>query len=435
MTPAPDRQAWLLGFGIDAPETGRTGDVHVLHVIGWAVGRDAQARTLEILEQERIVRVAPIRGRRRDVAAAFGIAPETECAFEALVTLPGLRLRTTLTLRIELEDGSRVDAGTIALDREPLRSGYEPRLAPLMVTTLGRSGSTWLMQILAAHPEVVVFRRFPYESAPAKYWTHALRLASESANPVQSADVEDFHASLWWIGANPFHDERLYAQPPLGTWFAGRHVEQLAAFAQRTIDDWYGTLARVQDQPRATYFAEKHMWPGYLPVLTWELYPRAKEIFLVRDFRDMTRSIMAFDEKRGYPGFGRPEGASDEEYLRGELRQMVDSLRRSWAERRDRACLVRYEDLARRPAETVTSMLEYLEVDSAPGAVESVLAHGAEQILSLPGSSHEPTEVAVHRTAGGLDESIDRWRREVDESFASAADEVFGEALAEFGYE
>jgi hypothetical protein len=235
------------------------------------------------------------------------------------------------------------------------------------------------------------------------------------------------------VGANPFHDERVYEQPPLESWFGRAYVERLATFSKRSIEDWYLTLARTQEQPDAVYFAEKHLWPNYLPVLTWELYPRAKELFLVRDFRDMARSIMAFDEKRGFTGFGRPEGASDEDYLRGELRLMARDLQQSWQTRRDRAHLVRYEDLVLDPAASLTSMLEYLELDASPATVEAVLAHGAEDVLRLPGSSHEPTEVQAHRTVRDPRETIGRWRRE-DGSVTALADEVFGEALAEFGY-
>jgi hypothetical protein len=434
VTLLPERGERLLGFEVDSPAIGHKGNVYVLHMIGWTVGRDVPVRSLEIVQNERVVRAVPIRGPRADVAAAHGIPPETDCVFHALVNLVGLKLNTTLTLQVELEDSSRVVAGSVTLTREPLRTGYEPTLAPLMVTTLGRSGSTWLMQLLASHPEVVAFRRFPYESAPAKYWVHMLRVLSEPANLVQSAYPDTFHNDLWWLGANPYHDDRVYEQAPLENWFARTQVERLALFSQRTIEDWYLTLAHAQQQPAPVYFAEKHMWPNYIPVLTWELYPRSKEIFLVRDFRDMARSIMAFDERRGFAGFGRPEGATDEQYLRGELRLMVRDLLRSWQTRRERAHLVRYEDLVLRPAETLTAMLEYLGIDASPPTIEHVMRHGSEEVLTLPGSSGEPAEVSAHRTAPDLAATIGRWRHETDGAFGAVSEEVFGEALAEFGY-
>jgi hypothetical protein len=354
--------------------------------------------------------------------------------FHVLVSLIGLKLEATLSLRVVLDDATRVPVGSITIRRDPLRTFFEPRLAPLMVTCLGRSGSTWLMQILASHPEVVVFRRFPYESAPAKYWLHALRVLSEPANFAESAYTDTFHNDIWWVGNNPFHDDRVHEQVPLETWFAGTYVERLALFFQQTIEDWYMTLARTQVQPAPVYFAEKHMWPNYLPVLTWELYPRAKEVFLVRDFRDVARSIMAFDERRGFAGFGRPEGVTDEEYMRGDLSKMARDLQMSWRTRRERGHLLRYEDLVLQPAETLTAMLEYLEVDSSPATVQEVLARGAEPVLQLPGASYEPSEVQVHRTVADPKATIGRWRREGDDSVQTLANEVFGDVLEEFGY-
>jgi hypothetical protein len=182
------------------------------------------------------------------------------------------------------------------------------------------------------------------------------------------------------------------------------------------------------------YFAEKHMWPNFLTVLTWELYPRAKEVFLVRDFRDMACSIMAFDQRRGFPGFGRPEGATDEEYMRGQLRQMARDLRKSWLTRRHKAHLVRYEDLVHRPAEVVTGMLEYLELDASPAAVAHMLEIGEAPAITLPGSSMDASVVEQHRTTEDLKSSIGRWQRERDESFRALCQEVFGDVLPDFGY-
>jgi hypothetical protein len=289
------------------------------------------------------------------------------------------------------------------------------------------------MQMLASHPQVVVFRRFPYESTPAKYWLHALRVLSEPVNFVESQHPDTF-ADPWWVGNNPYHDDRVYEQDRLSAWFAGAYIESMAASTQRTIDDWYTTLATTQAQADVSYFAEKHLWPTYLPDLAWELYHRTKEVFLVRDFRDMAHSILAFDEKRGYAGFGRPEHSSDEEYMRGELRRMVADLLRSWRARGDRAHLVRYEDLVREPAETLTSMLEYLELDSSPETVGDVLAHGSEKVLSLPGFSYEASEIATHRTVPDPNATIGRWQSEGDESLRALADDIFGDALREFGY-
>src|SRR4051794_27746313 len=359
-------------------------------MIGWAVGRDQPLEAVEIVYHDRVLVTAPVRGARADVSAALGIDPGVDCVFHALVGLVGLKLNATLEVRAVFEDGSRMTVGTVSVQRRPLETEYEPMLAPLLVTTVGRSGSTWLMQILAAHPQVVVFRRFPYESAPAKYWLHMLRVLSQPANFVESAHTDTFHNDIHWVGSNPYHDDRVYEQPLLEAWFGRTYVQSLAEFTKRRIDEWYLSLARTQTQAAPAFFAEKHLWPNFLPGMTWELYPRAKEVFLVRDFRDMASSVLSFDDRRGYPGFGRPAGASDEDYLRGGLRQMAVDLRNSWLSRADRAHLVRYEELVVAPEQTVTAMLAYLGLDSSAETLQHVLAKGSEEVLDLPGASNNP---------------------------------------------
>jgi hypothetical protein len=431
---APDRLEQLLGFEIETPPPGAKRNAHVLHATGWVLGRDRPATAIEVSEGGRMLRTVPVRGPREDVIAAFGAPPDTNCVFHVMISLLGLGLDPALELRVVLEGGTTLPAAHIRLRREPLRSDYEPRLAPLMVTTTGRSGSTYLMQLLASHPQVVVFRRFPYESATGKYWMHMLRVLSEPVNLVESAGPTTFQDDMWWVGNNPFHDDRVYEQPSLEDWFARHYVERLATFSLRSTDDWYLTLARTQAQPAPVYFAEKHMGSNLLPALTKELYPHAKEVFLVRDFRDMARSIIAFDDQRGYAGFGRTGAETDEQYLRDGLRRISQDLLESWRSRRDAAHLVRYEDLILQPEETLTALLAYLEVDDAPGTVQQVLRIGSEEVLRLAGASYEPSELRAHRTIADPKASIGRWRREGDDALRELSAEVFGEALEEFGY-
>ena len=406
----------------------------MLHIVGWTVGRGSPAEFLKVRHDGRLLRTVPVRGPRADIADRLGVPPDTNCVFHVLLGLIGLGPEPKLSLAVALADGSEVPTGAITLRRPALVPEYVPRIPPLIVSTLGRSGSTWLMQMLAAHPEVVVFRRFPYESTPAKYWLHALRVLTEPVNFVESQRPDTFD-DPWWVGNNPYHDDRVYEQDRLEAWFGGAHVESMASHAKQTIDDWYATLAAVQAQPDPAYFAEKHVWPTYLPDLVWELYPRTREVFLVRDFRDMARSILAFDARRGFAGFGRPPGITDEDYMRGGLRDMVADLLRAWRARKGRAHLVRYEDLARRPEETLAAMLSYVGVDASPARVADLLAHGSKETLDLPGFSYEPSEVAAHRTMPELEATIGRWRTEGDEAFGALSQEVFGEALREFGYE
>ena len=189
--------AKLLGAGIDLPKTGLTATVLTLHVAGWAVGRESPADAVEILYQPapgtarpgpgRVIRVTPIRGPRGDVAGAFPeVDPEVDCHFESLVGVNGMTPEFELRLMVALADGSRAEIGSVRVRREPLRTGYGPRLAPIVLSGLGRSGSTPPDGAAGRPtPRSCPFGEFPYESRPTCYGMQALKVLAEPSNIVQ----------------------------------------------------------------------------------------------------------------------------------------------------------------------------------------------------------------------------------------------------------
>lgn len=423
----PDAGERLAGFAVERPRAGERSDSHVLRLAGWVAGRALAVRAIEIVYHGRAIQVAPAGGVRDDVAVAEARSWET------LVGLVGLRPDAELELHVVLADESRVPAARLKLRRTPLRSGFDARLQPLILTSLGRSGSTWLMKMFAAHPEIVVMRHFPYESSAAKYWMHALKVLSDPADLTQSAHPDTFHSDWYWVGSNPYYDAPALDHPARARWLSVEHVERLARFFQETAEQWYLAVADSQGQEGPRYFAEKHLWPNFLPMMMRELYPGAREVFLVRDFRDMACSALLADERRGFAGFGREAQSSEEDYVRDVVRRMATDLRRSWEARGAGAHLVRYEDMAHRPQETLTALLSYLGVDSRPGTVDDVLRLAAQDVPDLPGTSFDPQLVAQHR-AGAPAESIGRWRKR-DGAFRDLLDDVLSDALAAFGYE
>jgi sulfotransferase family protein len=439
-----DRTPELSGFSIDAPSeaaeqgalandprvdpprplanwAGSRREGYVLHLRGWVVASESRVSSVEVLYEGGVIRRTPVRGSRPDLAAVA--PPETDAVFHVLVGVLGLAPEFELELQAVLEDGARVRLGSVKARHTPIGPQLERRLEPITVSCLGRTGSTWLMQILADHPKIVVYRRHPYESAPAGYWAHMLKVLAEPGNVVEGDYRHQFHENLSSIGHNPYYDDTVDDEGGLGQWFASGYVERLAAFCQQSIDDWYASVAEKQGQRETAYFAEKHMWPTYVPVLLRELYPGAKEVFLVRDFRDMACSILDFDERRGYAGFRRPDGKTDEQYVEQDLRRAALALMNGWRHRRETGHLVRYEDLVRRPEETLASLLEYLELDSSASAV-----------ASLVGATGETGADRDHGTSSSLDASVGRWERERDAKFRALCNEAFAEALAEFGY-
>ena len=341
------------------------------------MGRHARATAVELSTTTSSSAPSPVRGARPDLAPAFpDLDPQLDMHFHSMLGVVGLRPEFELDVQAVLENGMRVPMAHMRARHEPLRTGYEPLLRPIAVTCLGRSGTTWLMRMLRHHPEVVVYDRHPYEQGFAKYWMHMLRVLSQPADHINSYQEESFYNEIFKLGYNPFYDVVVSQQKEAREWLGREYVERLGRFCQASIDDLYTTIAAAQGQGPPAYFAEKHQWPNYVPVLMWEIYPQAKEIFLVRDFRDMVFSILAFDRKRGYSGFGRPEGVSDEDYVRMELRKMALNLRKSWITRKDRAHLVRYEDLVCKPDETARGILEYLELDASDEQVDAAARGG-----------------------------------------------------------
>ena len=174
-------------------------------------------------------------------------------------------------------------------------------------------------------------------------------------------------------------------------------------------------------QPR--YFAEKHTLRS--AALTAELYPGAREVFLVRDFRDMVSSILAFNRRRGVQGFG--EGAADgAARLRRAARGWAEGLVRSYRRRRRAGARAplrgpRARAGARRSGRcSSTSASTPAEAPSRACSMRS-----APRCPSSPGTPPRAMPAA----------SIGRWRTELDDELERACERSFGTALEAFGYE
>jgi hypothetical protein len=347
------------------------------------------------------------------------------CGFTLLVDTLGLPQHFEFRVRAALPDGSRVKVASIGGERRALTTAYAPRMEPLLVTSLGRMGTTLLMRMLAAHPGVVAYARPPYEVRGGKYWLHVLKTLAAPTDPSKRVGAPmEFHLEPLAVGGNPFYSAAFAAWPAVEAWSGSTYVEELAAFCQRSIDGWYRATAAAQGEAedRLVYFAEKH-FPDAYPRLMRELYPGARELFVVRDFRDMIASMQSYNARKGFGDFGRESAQSDAAWL-AELRRGVVALRDAWRERGDTPSLVRYEDLVRDPASTLPPLLTLLGLDAAPETVAGLIAAAGPDAPELRG----------HGTAGSPEGSIGRWRTDLSPELHSAVEETFGDLLQEFDY-
>jgi hypothetical protein len=422
--PAPVNPERLRAFAIDLPRSDAASDVYDVEIAGWALGQDIPVGAVEIHAEGTVLRRVPLDQQRPDIAQAFpDVDGAATCGFRTWLSVVGLEPGVDLQLRAVLKDETRVRLGAIRFAHEPLRSGFEPTLQPLMLTTLGRAGTTWTMRLLSEHPRLIVHRWHPYELRTARYWMHAFKVLTEPKDPYRSAQADVFQNDKSWSGHNPFYPEPVSTTPGMREWFGRTHVEQTAAFCQRTAEECYRRIGAAQGQEHAAYFAEKHRADG-LPWLYWELYPKAKEIFLVRDFRDVFSSMLAFNAKQGRRVFGHDRLADDAEFARFLRNGPVRLLAKNWPKRRDRAHLIRYEDLIQQPTETLRGILAYLELEADDAVVDGMLARAGE----------ENPDSRRHITSSEVSTSIGRWRQSLDPATQAVCNEVFGDVLEQFGY-
>jgi hypothetical protein len=412
----------LAGAEINRPEAGLERPDWTLDVRGWAVGRDAPVTAVEAVHESEVLWQVPPVVERPQVAARFPQVLDEQIGFIALQSVLGLPPRHEIEVRAVLEGGARAAIGTIVAERARLQTDYEPRRHPIMITTFGRTGSMLLMRLLSSHPEVLSYKPHRFEQRIVSYWIDALLTM---ANPVSflrgvapQGAVADPH---WWIGTDapmpwPLRDE------PVQEWLGGDAVEALAAVTQQRIDALYDQIAATIDAGDERWFAEKSNLR--VSSVVSELYPDSRELFLVRDFRDMVCSVFAYNEKRGVTGFGRARADSDREYIT-QLGGWAKSLARAWDRRRDNAHVVRYEDLILNRERALAELLAHVGIDSSPSTINGML----EEL------DREIPELSEHRTTSSPARSVGRWQSDLPPDLVAACDEAFGPVLELFGYE
>jgi hypothetical protein len=417
----------LVGRGLDSPTSAQSspdsGEDYVLEVRGWVIGRRLPVKSVQIFQDGRRLWHGAPEIERPDVAAAHeGVPGAGSCGFYASVAAVALDTEFEVQVRAILEDKTRVEIATIRGRRAPIRTSFEPQLKPLMITTLGRTGSSALIRVLDAHPEIVAYRPFQYEPRVGTYWIGVLKALSEPASYRRQIEPAGRLDADWWLGREGRVPARV-ADDELDRWLGIESVETLAAFCQGRIDGLYRQIADWAGKAHATYFAEKFR-PDPVASLMRELYPQGRELIVARDFRDMASSMLAFNEKRGVEGFRRDRAATDVEYIEKNVKNSAGALAKAWQKRSDTSHLVRYEDFVQRPSETLEGVLTYLGLDATEATVDAMLTSAAEP--------YSPAE--AHKTADSADSSIGRWRRDLSPEMQQACDAVLGPALETFGY-
>ena len=171
----------------------------------------------------------------------------------------------------------------------------------LAVTGLGCSGTSWLMHLLGRHDETAIDPRWPQELSSTTFGATTLRRLIDHPQGLDHPPTQELTESgSWWMSWSP------YELSGAREWYAGPHIENLA----RAMCDDMSTFARFRAGKPVRYFAEKTR-PQTDTRSAFSSCSRGDvSIVLVRDFRDVVASILAFNARRA-EAFGRERVSSD----------------------------------------------------------------------------------------------------------------------------
>jgi sulfotransferase family protein len=308
-----------------------------------------------------------------------------------------------------------------ALKRELARSrgdGSVPSETPVFfVVGQQKSGTTWLMRMLDAHPEILCRG----EGRFFGQWRQKSLVKSDAM------------------------------RPPSSLLYALREAEYLRLWVERSVwsrndgaDEHLNNLARMA----VDYFlqgelakAGKRLVGDKSPLLTPEtlqeisaVYPEARLIHIIRDGRDS--AVSAAHHARN---FGRAKGDGREgEGLFAEAQ--IRKLAADWNARvgrtvedgprlfGDRYAEVRYEDLLSHPEGEMARLLRYLGADEA-GAGRSVEAASFEKLSRGRTRGEEDPSSFFRKGVAG------EWRESFTERDRRVFEEEAGDLLRKLGYE
>jgi hypothetical protein len=418
--PPQDRR--LQAVHLDLPITGRQSSPYSFELAGWVVPADVPVGAVELRCDGVTVHRGAAGKRRPDVVAhlrdAGGWTPDALQAaemsgFHEGVNVVGLPEVFELQVDVVFQDGSRAALAVLNGRRGPLRIERQPALRPIMVMHVARSGSTFLMRLLSRHPAIAVLPRHPLEACMASY---AARLFSTLATPCPAPgnrEVGMMAETSGLVGPLPFCCEA--EAPGAQNWMRDGHVRRIAEFAVGAMDDFYRETVRGLGREGCVFFAEKFFARTGLACVLAELCPGAKEVFLVRDFRDVLCSRL--------PGIPAERRKPLEEKL-GWVARDAHRLVERWRRVAGKAVLVRYEDLILKPEAALAELFKQLGLDHSSETVRRILAENSddEECRSMHGSSPDPVQ------------SVGRWKRDLSPERQAFFTSELAVPLREFGY-
>lgn len=337
----------------------------------------------------------------------------------------GLPVEGELMMNAHTCDGRSIQLARITYRRHFKKLSFSPNLQPVMVTALGRSGTTRLMQLLGRHPVITGYDQYPYELRIAQYWMQAMHVMTAPASGHPQYHVDNFanRPFFGFVGPNPYYGGGQSSDGLVSKWHRKHMCPDIERLCMGSIENFYKKMALRQLKFKPRFFAEK-FHPNFMPYLFRECYTEAREIFIVRDFRDMLASILAFNRKRGTCEFGRSKTSSDQEFIRTLANGPLRQLSQAWRSRGQQALLVKYEDLVLEPRQTLQSVFRHIDVSSRDHLLDKALSE----------RNSEAGNFEKHTTSSSAESSVRKWEKALEPELQELCAHHFRDALDLFGY-
>jgi hypothetical protein len=263
---------------------------------------------------------------------------------------------------------------------------------PFFIVGLGRSGTTYLYRMLAAHPRVGLTN----EARVADF----LHFCDEYAGtPAYEPHAHNWQAPMTLFG--------LVGRP-----YSALFRRVFTEHAQEALEGFY---RRAFAGRHITHWGDKLTRPSTAVALQ-AAYPHAKFLLLVRDPRDVVCSVRTFgkreDVRQANPFFGDASLDAICENWHNTYRGLPQYLRQPLP--------LRYEDLVREPSASMEAVQSYLGLQPILDLAEQV---AAKQLFDTHATSRSPRA------------SIGRWRDELAEADVARIESICAATMRRFGYE
>lgn len=406
---------------IDAPRPGAVSPVGHFEFEGWVSprpGADVEVNSVQVCYGGVVLCNLPVALPRHDVINHFGVGNVAQNpGFCTIIDASGLGPHYDLDVFALTRSGHRVHLCTIrgrTVDA-PLSFIKTSRMRPLLLRTTGRAGSTMMMNALMAHPAIMGNDQHPNEVRPGLYWAHMFHVLSRPASMAERNDSSVFHSQMDRVIRSPFWHPGVRHHH----WFSQNYETRLRDFCLESGEAYYRWIATQQNKS-PTFFVEKYS--DFPPETAYPetLYKDLAYVFLVRDPRDVLVSMIRFNAKTGDGRFGLGEGKDLADFARHfciTFRQLHDE----WRSGRQRAVLVRYEDVVVNPGNEFFRVLEFLGLERSPAVLNAMKA--AAQL-----------ENRNHMTSASVERSV---RTHDDQSYAplvKIVSERLSDVITALGY-